>query len=308
MQEDEAKFYAKQLFLRSFGRFRRLPGRLFWPFAHLRGTICANRNPFRLFVRLQGERLVASQSDSLPTPAGFQRTRKQTFCPRPASPHRPRTIGEDANRPMTDEAQKQPHKPGTKPDQTREAGPRKPEPGQPEVRKPDEDPVGKVYDSHLIRRLGHYLKPYWWQCTVSSLAVTLKSLSDVAGPYLVKVGIDRYLTGKPAPAANWLTRRLSLDPWHGITQLAEIYIVALLSAYLFEFIQTYLMQWVGQKIMFDLRRDIFRHMQQLHVGFFETHAVGRLVTRLTSDVDAINEMFTGGVLAIVDDFFTLTII
>jgi ATP-binding cassette subfamily B multidrug efflux pump len=208
---------------------------------------------------------------------------------------------------MTDEAQKQPHKPGTKPDQTREAGARKPEPGQPEVRKPDEDPVGKVYDSHLIRRLGHYLKPYWWQCTVSSLAVTLKSLSDVAGPYLVKVGIDRYLTGKPAPAANWLTRRLSPDPWHGITQLAEIYIVALLSAYLFEFIQTYLMQWVGQKIMFDLRRDIFRHMQQLHVGFFDTHAVGRLVTRLTSDVDAINEMFTGGILAIVDDFFTLTI-
>src|SRR5487761_2683229 len=203
---------------------------------------------------------------------------------------------------MTDEAQKQPSKHAPQSPHAR-----KPEPGQPEVRKPDEDPVGKVYDSHLIRRLGHYLRPYWWQSTVSSLAVTLKSLSDVAGPYLVKVGIDRYLTGKPGVATNWLTRRLSPDPCHGSTQLAEIYIVALLSAYLFEFIQTYLMQWVGQKIMFDLRRDIFRHMQQLHVGFFDTHAVGRLVTRLTSDVDAINEMFTGGILAIVDDFFTLTI-
>jgi ATP-binding cassette subfamily B multidrug efflux pump len=183
----------------------------------------------------------------------------------------------------------------------------KPADAKPQVGKPDEDPVGKVYDSHLIRRLGHYLRPYWWQSLVSSLAVTLKSLSDVAGPYLVKVGIDRYLTGKPGVATNWLTRRLSPDPWHGITQLAEIYLLALLSAYLFEFIQTYLMQWVGQKIMFDLRRDIFRHMQQLHVGFFDTHAVGRLVTRITSDVDAINEMFTGGILAIVDDFFTLTI-
>ncbi len=81
----------------------------------------------------------------------------------------------------------------------------------------------------------------------------------------------------------------------------------MLSAYLFEFIQTYLMQWTGQKIMFDLRRDIFRHMQRMHIGFFDTHAVGRLVTRLTSDVDAINEMFTAGVLAIVDDFFNLTI-
>ena len=176
-----------------------------------------------------------------------------------------------------------------------------------ELRKPDEDPVGKVYDSRLIRRLGHYLRPYLWQAIVSSVAVSLKSLSDVAGPYLVKVALDRYLTGTPSTATNWLTRRLPADPWAGITRLAAIYLVTLLSSYLFEFIQTYLMQWTGQKIMFDLRRDIFRHMQRMHIGFFDNHAVGRLVTRITSDVDAINEMFTGGILAIVDDFFTLTI-
>ena len=178
---------------------------------------------------------------------------------------------------------------------------------KPESHKRDEDPVGKVYDSRLIRRLGHYLRPYWIQATVSSLAVTLKSLSDVAGPYLVKVAIDRYLTGRPSPATNWLTRRLPADPYHGITQLAAIYLGALLCAYLFQFIQTYLMQWTGQKIMFDLRRDIFRHMQRMHIGFFDTHAVGRLVTRITSDVDAINDMFTAGVLAIVDDFLNLSI-
>ena len=206
---------------------------------------------------------------------------------------------------MTDEARTQTEKQ----DKLRQTGPAQvsaPKAQEP-PRKPDEDPIGKVYDSHLIRRLGHYLKPYWWQALVSSISVTLKSLSDVAGPYFVKVGIDRYLTGKPTASTNWLARRLTPDPWHGITQLAEFYLITLLSAYLFEFIQTYLMQWVGQKIMFDLRRDIFRHMQQLHVSFFDTHAVGRLVTRLTSDVDAINEMFTGGILAIVDDFFTLTI-
>jgi ATP-binding cassette subfamily B protein len=67
------------------------------------------------------------------------------------------------------------------------------------------------------------------------------------------------------------------------------------------------MQWTGQKLMFDLRRDIFRHMQRMHIGFFDTHSVGRLVTRITSDVDAINEMFTAGVLAIVDDFLNLAI-
>jgi ATP-binding cassette subfamily B protein len=173
--------------------------------------------------------------------------------------------------------------------------------------KRDEDPVGKVYDSRLIRRLAHYLKPYWIQSTVSAVALSLKSISDVTGPYLVKVGIDRYLTGQSGPATNWLTRRLPTDPAQGITRLATIYLCALMSAYLFQFIQTYLMQWTGQKIMFDMRRDIFRHMQRMHIGFFDNHAVGRLVTRLTSDVDAINDMFTAGVLAIVDDFFNLAV-
>ncbi len=207
---------------------------------------------------------------------------------------------------------------------TAEKNPQQPDPAKkdapkPELRKADEDPVGKVYDSRLMRRLGLYLLPYWWQASVSAVAVTLKSLTDVAGPFLVMVGIDHYFpTGAEAAhssatathgfgSAAWLTHRLSRDPVHGITQLAGIYMVLQVSAYLFEFIQTYLMQWTGQKIMFDLRRDIFRHMQRMHIGFFDNHAVGRLVTRLTSDVDAINDMFTGGILAIVDDFFALTI-
>jgi ATP-binding cassette, subfamily B, multidrug efflux pump len=182
----------------------------------------------------------------------------------------------------------------------------------------DEDPVGKVYDSRLIRRLGRYLKPYWWQALVSSLSISLKSISDVAGPYLVMVGIDRYFPSDKGSSGSsllnheggptgFLLRHLPSDPMQGITRLAIIFLVCQVSAYLFEFIQTYLMQWTGQKIMFDLRRDIFRHMQRMHVAFFDTHAVGRLVTRITSDVDAINEMFAGGILAIVDDFFTLTI-
>ena len=187
---------------------------------------------------------------------------------------------------------------------------------RPDPRKADEDPVGKVYDSRLMGRLGRYLLPYWLQAAISSIAVTLKSLSDVAGPFLVMVGIDHFFPagheGNAAVthgfgSALWLTRRLSSDPTQGITQLATIYLALQISSYLFEFIQTYLMQWTGQKIMFDLRRDIFRHMQRMHVAFYDQHAVGRLVTRLTSDVDAINEMFTGGILAIVDDFFTLSI-
>jgi ATP-binding cassette subfamily B protein len=203
---------------------------------------------------------------------------------------------------MAELAEKYPHQNNANPPATE-----KPKAAKAELRRSDEDPVGKVYDSRLMRRLGRYLIPYWWQAIVSSIAVSVKSLSDVAGPYLVKVAIDRYMTGHPGPATSWLTRHLPSDPSSGITRLALIYIATLVSAYFFEFVQTYLMQWTGQKIMFDLRRDIFRHMQRMHVGFFDTHAVGRLVTRITSDVDAINDMFTGGILAIVDDFFTLSI-
>ena len=188
---------------------------------------------------------------------------------------------------------------------------------KPEPAKSGDEIVGKVYDSRLMGRLAQYLRPYWWQTCISAVSVSLKSLCDVTGPYLVMVAIDRYLTaGLAAHLApgliahnvgtnNWFTRRLSHDPVVGITQLATVYLAALLTAYLFEFIQVYLMQWIGQKLMFDLRRDIFRHMQRMHVGFFDVHPVGRLVTRLTSDVDAINDMFTAGVLAIVDDFFNL---
>ena len=183
----------------------------------------------------------------------------------------------------------------------------------------DDEVVGKVYDAYLMRRLGRFVRPYWLQAGIASLAVSLKSLCDVAGPILVMVAVDRYLAPDLAAqdpsnaVAHWvanaspLARLLPAGAVHGVTRLAAIYLAMLVSAYLFQFVQVYLMQWTGQKIMFDLRRDIFRHMQRMHVGFFDVNPVGRLVTRLTSDVDAINDMFTDGVLAIVNDFFMLTI-
>jgi ATP-binding cassette subfamily B protein len=181
-------------------------------------------------------------------------------------------------------------------------------------KKAEDEVSGKAYDGRLMRRLARYLGPYRWQAAVSVIAVILKAASDVVGPYLFKVGLDRYLTAKATfgiagtgVSTNWLGRRLSDDAYTGLGQLAAMYMGALLLAYGFEFTQTYLMQWTGQKVMFDLRREIFRHMQRMHIGFFDQHAVGRLVTRLTSDVDAINEMFTAGVLSMIDDIFALSI-
>ena len=94
----------------------------------------------------------------------------------------------------------------------------------------------------------------------------------------------------------------------GVTQIASIYLATLVFSYLLEFVQTYLMQWTGQKVMFDMRSQIFRHIQSMHVSFFDRNPVGRLVTRLTSDVDALNEMFTSGVFAIFEDVFVLALI
>ncbi|WP_263366031.1 ABC transporter ATP-binding protein [Edaphobacter bradus] len=172
----------------------------------------------------------------------------------------------------------------------------------------DDEVMGKAYDGRLMRRLLTYLRPYTLQTGLSTLAILLKAATDVSGPYLVKVAVDTYMTGAPPEKLSWLARHLSRTPLNGITQLAGIYLGALLVTYGLEFVQTYLMQWTGQKIMFDLRSQIFRHLQQMHPAFFDHNPVGRLVTRVTSDVDALNEMFTSGVLAIFEDVFVLAFI
>jgi ATP-binding cassette subfamily B multidrug efflux pump len=172
----------------------------------------------------------------------------------------------------------------------------------------DDDVVGKAYDGRLMRRLLTYLGPYRFAVIVSIVAILVKAVCDVSGPYLVAVAIDRYMTGHPTSKSAWMAHWLSANPWTGITQIAGIYLSALLISYLCEFTQTYLMQWTGQKIMFDLRSQIFNHLQRMHVAFYDRNPVGRLVTRLTSDVDALNEMFTSGVVAIFEDVFTLAFI
>ncbi|MFZ0663628.1 MAG: ABC transporter ATP-binding protein [Acidobacteriaceae bacterium] len=172
----------------------------------------------------------------------------------------------------------------------------------------EEEIIGKAYDARLMRRLLTYLTPYKLAVGVSIAAILIKAVCDVAGPYLIAVAIDRYMTGHATVKSEWLARWLSADPWTGVTEIAGIYMGALLISYLCEFAQTYLMQWTGQKIMFDLRRQIFTHLQRMHVAFYDRHPVGRLVTRLTSDVDALNEMFTSGVVAIFEDVFALTFI
>jgi len=155
-----------------------------------------------------------------------------------------------------------------------------------------------------MRRLLRYLRPYKWHVVVALTAIILKSGLDVLGPFLTKIAIDKYLAKSP-DSHSWIGDRLSNAPLTGIAQIGGLYVGILVLTFSLEFIQTYLMQWTGQKVMFDLRKQIFRHLQYMHVAFFDKHPVGRLVTRVTTDVDALNEMFTAGVVSIFEDVFVL---
>src|SRR5216683_7044303 len=171
----------------------------------------------------------------------------------------------------------------------------------------EEEVLGKAYDSRLMKRLLVYLRPYWWQTAVALISILLKVVlgPDVIGPFLTATVIDRYLTFAHGTRHSFLDRWLSPNPLIGVGQIALVYFTALLFNFVLEFVQTYLMQWTGQKVMFDLRSQIFRHLQHMHVGFYDKNPVGRLVTRVTTDVDALNEMFTAGVVSIFEDIFIL---
>jgi len=168
----------------------------------------------------------------------------------------------------------------------------------------DEEVLGKAYDSRLMKRLLRYLRPYRWQVAVALASIVLKAIADVLGPALTMIAVDRYL----APAhtmPSLLGRWLSPEPLIGIAQIAAVYVGLILFSFLLEYLQTYFMQWAGQMVMFDLRSEIFRHLQSMHIGFYDKNPVGRLVTRVTSDVDALNDMFTSGVVSIFEDIFVL---
>jgi ATP-binding cassette, subfamily B, multidrug efflux pump len=207
------------------------------------------------------------------------------------------------------------------PQTTKESRTAKAEPPKAAARAHDDDVAGKAYDSRLMRRLLTYLHSYKLQVAISAIATVLKAASDSAGPLLVIIAIDTYMSGSAGQASahappvglswlrSWLPRHLHpASAIAGVTDIAFIYLGCLLFTFLLELLQTYLMQWTGQKVMFDMRSQIFRHLQSMSPAFYDRNPVGRLVTRLTSDVDALNEMFTAGVLAIFEDVFTLSFI
>jgi ATP-binding cassette subfamily B protein len=154
----------------------------------------------------------------------------------------------------------------------------------------EDDPIAKSYDSRLLRRLLTYLGPYKVPVAVSFLLIVVMAGLDLVPPYLTKIAIDRYIARRDAA---------------GLLGVAGLYLLILLGAFVVRFAQVYVLQMTGQKVMLDLRRQIYGHLQALHVGYFDKNPVGRLMTRVTTDVDAVNELFTSGVVTVFGDVFTL---
>jgi ATP-binding cassette subfamily B multidrug efflux pump len=154
----------------------------------------------------------------------------------------------------------------------------------------EDDVVGKAYDSRLMRRLLRYLRPHRASALLALAAIISGSVLQLAQPYLMKVAIDRYI-----PAGNLA----------GMNLVAAAYLAIILASFCLDFSQTWLLQNTGQRIMFDMRAEIYAHLQRLDLRYYDRNPVGRLMTRVTTDVDAINDMFTSGVVSIFGDVFTL---
>jgi ATP-binding cassette, subfamily B, multidrug efflux pump len=171
--------------------------------------------------------------------------------------------------------------------------------------KVEEEVLSKSYDARLMRRLLAYLAPYRLLIAGALFFLILNSILQVAGPLLTKIAIDRYLAPNPARIQTPLDPLLSPLPLTGLTQVAMIYLAALFGIFLFEFAQMYIMQYIGQKAMFDLRRELMTKLQSLDIAFYDRNPVGRLVTRVTTDVDVLNELFASGLVTILGDMLTL---
>jgi ATP-binding cassette subfamily B multidrug efflux pump len=165
----------------------------------------------------------------------------------------------------------------------------------------EEEALGKAYDSRLMRRLLEYMRPYKWR-VILALALTLAVTPlELAPPKLFQVAIDRYLTPAVSQTINLAAAR------RGLVLISLIYLLVLFFDFLAQYVQIRIMQRVGQQTMYDMRQEIFGHIQRLSMSYFDKNPVGRLVTRVTTDVDALNDLFAAGVVTMINDFFLLAV-
>src|SRR5215469_8624224 len=163
----------------------------------------------------------------------------------------------------------------------------------------EEEALGKAYDSQLLRRLLAYLRPYKWSVVFAIFLTVLVGPLEVVAPFLFGYAIDRYISPGVSQA---ITTEAAI---RGVVLVSFFTLLALLLSFAVQYLQVRIMQDVGQKTLYDLRRDIFEHLQRLPMSFYDRSPVGRLVTRATTDVDALNDLFAAGIAAMANDAIVL---
>ena len=169
----------------------------------------------------------------------------------------------------------------------------------------EEEVLGKAYDARLMRRLLGYMRPYRALVFFSLLFLLAQSILQVLNPLLTRLAVDKYIRPGAHPLTTPIDAWLPADPWAGLTRVALLYLFVLAGTFLTEFAQTMLMQWTGQLAMFDLRKQLMEHLQSLDLAFYDRNPVGRLVTRVTTDVDVLNDLFASGLVTILGDVMVL---
>jgi ATP-binding cassette subfamily B protein len=172
----------------------------------------------------------------------------------------------------------------------------------------EEEALGKAYDGRLMRRLVGYMRPYRKLVGISVAFLIAQSTLQVLGPLLTKIAVDRYIQPNPDRVPTFLDPYLPADPWVGLARLGVLYLCVLGASFVCEFGQMWLMQYTGQLAMFDLRKQLMERLQRLDLSFYDHNPVGRLVTRVTTDVDVLNDLFASGLVNILSDLLVLSFI
>jgi ATP-binding cassette subfamily B multidrug efflux pump len=154
----------------------------------------------------------------------------------------------------------------------------------------DDEILGKAYDAQLMKRLIKYLRPYRWQVVLAiGLAIAVSGLEAVR-PYFTKIAVDVYIANGDKTGLLWLTLAFfALLIIRGVVQYYNAYVT----------------QKIGQHTIFDLRMELFAHLQKLSLRFYDKNPIGRLITRVTNDVEVLNEMFSSGIVMVFSDVFMI---
>ncbi len=154
----------------------------------------------------------------------------------------------------------------------------------------EEEILGKAYDASLMKRLLKYLRPYKWHVVLGIILSITVSAMEAVRPYFTKIAVDENIANRDES---------------GLLMTMLLFLAVLILRGLIQYFNAYLTQWIGQKTIFDLRMEVYEHLQHLGLKFFDKNPIGRLITRVTNDIEVLNEMFSSGIVMVFSDVFTI---